>query len=155
MTRAGAVAKEGMGRNRGLNTTASRNSTPVVMLVRPVRPPSVTPEALSTNVVVVEVPSTAPAQVAMESASSAPLMWGSLPSSSSMSALEATPIRVPRVSNRSTKRNENMTAKKFRMPTPLKSTLNTWPKVLPRAEKSKLMNEVGMTEYMPASGLGM
>ena len=47
-----------------------------------------------------------------------------------------------------------MTAKKFRMPTPLKSTLNTWPKVLPRAEKSKLMNEVGMTEYMPASGLG-
>ena len=48
-----------------------------------------------------------------------------------------------------------MTAKKFRMPTPLKSTLNTWPKVLPRAEKSKLMNEVGMTEYMPASGLGM
>ena len=93
--------------------------------VRPVRPPSVTPEALSTKVVVVEVPSTAPAQVAMESAISAPLMLGSLPSSSSMSALEATPIRVPRVSNRSTKRKENITAKKFRMPTPEKSVLNT------------------------------
>ena len=104
---------------------ASRNRMPVVMAVRPVRPPSVTPEALSTKVVVVEVPSTAPAQVAMESAISAPLMWGSLPSSSSMSALEATPIRVPRVSNRSTNRKENMTAKKFRMPTPEKSVLNT------------------------------
>ncbi len=33
----------------------------------------------------------------MESAIRAPLMWGSLPSSSSMSALDATPIRVPRV----------------------------------------------------------
>ena len=125
MMRAGAVAKEGMVRNRGLNTTASRKRIPVVMEVRPVRPPSVTPEALSTKVVVVEVPSTAPAQVAMESASSAPLMWGSLPSSSSISALEATPMRVPRVSNRSTKRKENMTAKKFRMPTPEKSVLNT------------------------------
>ena len=125
MIRAGAVAKLGMVRNRGLKTTASRNSTPVVMEVRPVRPPSVTPEALSTKVVVVEVPSTAPAQVAMESAISAPLMWGSLPSSSSMSALDATPIRVPSVSNRSTNRKENITAKKFRMPTPEKSVLKT------------------------------
>ena len=47
-----------------------------------------------------------------------------------------------------------MTAKKFRMPTPEKSVLNTWPKVLPSAEKSKLTKAVGMTEYMPASGLG-
>ena len=155
MIRAGAVAKEGMVRKRGLNTTASRNSTPVVMEVRPVRPPSVTPEALSTKVVVVEVPSTAPAQVAMESAIRAPLMRGSLPSSSSISALEATPMRVPRVSNRSTKRKENMTAKKFRMPTPEKSVLNTCPKVLPSAEKSKLTKLVGMTEYIPASGLGI
>ena len=125
MIRAGAVAKLGMVRNSGLKMVASRNSTPVVMLVRPVRPPSVTPEALSTKVVVVEVPSTAPAQVAMESAIKAPLMRGSLPSSSSMSALDATPIRVPRVSNRSTNRKENMTAKKFRKSKWEKSVLNT------------------------------
>ena len=73
----------------------------------------------------VEVPSTAPTQVPMESAISAPLMWGRRPSSSSISALEATPIRVPSVSNRSTNRKENITAKKFSRPTPEKSVLNT------------------------------
>ena len=51
MIRAGAVAKLGMVRNSGLKMVASRNSTPVVIAVRPVRPPSVTPEALSTKVV--------------------------------------------------------------------------------------------------------
>ena len=125
MIRAGAVAKLGMVRNSGLKMVASRNSTPVVIAVRPVRPPSVTPEALSTKVVVVEVPSTAPTQVPMESAISAPLMLGRRPSSSSISALEATPIRVPSVSNRSTNRKENITAKKFSRPTPEKSVLNT------------------------------
>ena len=102
-----------------------------------------------------EVPSTAPTLVATASASSAPLMRGSLPSSSSMSALEATPIRVPSVSNRSTKRNANMTTMKLTMLKLEKSRLNTWPKVLPREEKSKLTKAVGMTEYIPASGSGM
>ena len=77
------------------------------MAVRPVLPPSDTPEALSTKVVVVEVPRRAPTVVPTASAISAPLMFGSLPSLSSMSALEATPIRVPRVSNISTNRNAN------------------------------------------------
>ena len=44
------------------------------MAVRPVRPPSATPEALSTKVVVVEVPNTAPTEVAIASESSAPRM---------------------------------------------------------------------------------
>ena len=35
-----------------------------------------------------------------------------------------------------------------------KSALNTWPKVLPRAEKSKDTKAVGITEYIFKSGLG-
>ena len=59
------------------------------------------------------------------------------------------------VSNRSTKRNANMTTMKLTMLKLEKSRLNTWPKVLPREEKSKLTKAVGMTEYIPASGSGM
>ena len=61
------------------------------MAVRPVLPPSDTPEALSTKVVVVEVPRAAPAVVATASASSAPLIRGSFPFSSSMPAFADTP----------------------------------------------------------------
>ena len=83
-----------------------------VTAVSPVLPPSVTPDALSTNVVVVDVPSTAPAVVAIASARSAPLICGSLPSSSSILALEDTPISVPIVSNISTNRNAKTTTAK-------------------------------------------
>ena len=142
MIRAGAVAKEGMAVKMGANRVETRNSTPVTMAVRPVRPPTATPEADSTKVVVVEVPSTAPAEVAMASLSRAGLMPGSLPSSSSMPALVATPIRVPRVSNRSTNRKENTTTTKLIRPTALKSTWKHWPKVSPSLEKS-VMPRVG------------
>ena len=47
--------------------------------VSPVLPPSDTPDALSTNVVVVDVPITAPTVVATASAISAPLILGSFP----------------------------------------------------------------------------
>ena len=90
----------------------------VVTAVSPVLPPSDTPEALSTKVVVVDVPRTAPAVVATASARSAPLMLGSLPFSSSMPALEETPTRVPRVSKRSTNKNANRITRKSSEKTP-------------------------------------
>ena len=40
MTRAGAVAKEGMAMKKGEKNRESRNSTATVMAVSPVRPPS-------------------------------------------------------------------------------------------------------------------
>ena len=48
-------------------------------------------------------------------------MFGSFPSLSSISALEATPIRVPRVSNISTNKNANMMTTKSRENTMEKS----------------------------------
>ena len=77
MISAGAVAKDGIARNTGDSSRDSRNRIAVVMEVRPVLPPSVTPDALSTKVVVVEVPITAPAVVATASAIKAPLCWQS------------------------------------------------------------------------------
>ena len=70
------------------------NNTAVVTAVRPVRPPSETPDALSTKVVTVDVPRTAPAVVATASAINAPLILGSLPSLSSIFAFVETPIKV-------------------------------------------------------------
>ena len=103
MTSTGAVATAGTQATNGVKNRASRNRLPTVTAVSPVRPPSATPAALSTYVVVVLVPRAAPATVASESASSAPRTLGRLPVSSSMSALPATPTSVPAVSKRSTK----------------------------------------------------
>ena len=74
--KAGAVAKEGMVVNRGANSVDSRNRIPVVIAVRPVRPPLLTPEADSTKVVTVEVPRHAPTVVPMASERRAGLMPG-------------------------------------------------------------------------------
>ena len=82
------MAKDGIARKTGDSSRDRRNSTAVVREVSPVRPPSDTPEALSTKVVTVEVPNMAPAVVPMASAMSAPLIRGSFPSLSSISALE-------------------------------------------------------------------
>ena len=73
---AGAVANEGIDVNSGENKVASRNSTPDVNAVRPVRPPTATPADDSTKVVVVEVPKTAPADVAIASDNKAGLILG-------------------------------------------------------------------------------
>lgn len=105
----------------------------VVTAVSPVLPPSVTPEALSTNVVVVDVPSTAPAVVAIASARSAPFdLWKLLPSSSKILALEDTPISVPIVSNISTNRNAKTTTAKsnvtYRQTEFAKNRCKTWDK---------------------------
>ena len=99
---AGAVANDGITRNKGENITDKRNSRPAVAEVRPVLPPSITPDALSIRVVMVEVPSTAPAPAAVVSAIRTLLIRGSLPDSSSIPALADTPIRLPSVLNTST-----------------------------------------------------
>ena len=78
------MAKEGIARKIGESRRESANRIPATMEVRPVRPPSATPEALSTKVVTVEVPQTAPTVVPTASERSAPLIFGSLPSLSSL-----------------------------------------------------------------------
>lgn len=68
MIRAGAVAADGIPMNSGAKNSAMAKQTAVVNDVRPVRPPSATPDALSTYVVVVLVPQIAPHTVATASA---------------------------------------------------------------------------------------
>ena len=80
MTSAGAVAKDGIAIKIGANKVQIRNKTAVTTAVKPVLQPAATPAEDSIKVVVVEVPITAPAVVATESASRAGLIAGSLPS---------------------------------------------------------------------------
>ena len=140
---AGAVAKEGIDVNKGANNVANKNNTPVVTAVRPVRPPTATPAEDSTNVVVVDVPSTAPAEVAMASESKAGLILGRCPFSSNIFAFVDTPINVPSVSNKSTNKKENTTTIKLKIPTALKSRLKHCPNVFPKEEKSALIKPDG------------
>lgn len=56
----GAVAKPGTAVNTGAKKIANKNMIAVTADARPVRPPAPTPAELSTYVVVVEVPITAP-----------------------------------------------------------------------------------------------
>ena len=65
--RTGAVAAPGTARKNGARNSAIRKQMAVTNDVRPVRPPSPTPEALSTKVVMVLVPKHAPAVVPMAS----------------------------------------------------------------------------------------
>ena len=80
ITNAGAVAKDGIARKRGERIKETANKSADTNAVKPVLPPSDTPDALSTNVVTVEVPNAAPAVVPNASAKSALLIFGSLPS---------------------------------------------------------------------------
>ena len=126
-----------------------------MIAVRPVLPPSDTPEALSTKVVVVDVPKIAPVVVARASAIRAPLILGSLPSLSNILAFVDTPIRVPNVSNKSTNKNAKITTTKSRILIPLKLTsVNTLPKVSLSGEKSNDINELGIVENIPRSAFG-
>ena len=114
---AGAVANEGMARNKGEKKSAKRKNPATIIEVSPVLPPSATPDADSPKVVIVEVPRMAPTVVPMASASNAPLIPGSFPSLSNISALDAQPISVPRVSKTSTKRKAKTTTKNSRLAT--------------------------------------
>ena len=133
---AGAVAKDGIAVKIGAKNMEIKNNTAVTSAVSPVLPPANTPAEDSTNVVVVDVPNTAPALVAIASAISADLILGNLPFSSNTLAFVFTPISVPNVSNKSTNKNENTTTMKLKIPTPSKSILKHWPKVSPSFEKS-------------------
>ena len=140
MISAGAVAKEGIARKIGDRNSDSPKRIAVVTDVRPVLPPSDTPDALSTNVVVVDVPRTAPAVVAIASARSASLIRGSFPSLSSISALVAHPIKVPSVSKMSTKRNAHTIATKSNARRLEKSALKHCPKTEEIAPRLKLLH---------------
>ena len=144
--RAGAVANPGMAMKIGDKKMAARNSRPVTTEESPVLPPSATPAELSTKVVVVEVPSTAPAVVATASASSACLIRGSLPSLSIMPALVAHPISVPMVSKISTNRKENTMAIKSKILKVEKSALKHCPNTEEIAPRLKLLH-AGIREY--------
>ena len=71
ITNAGAVAAAGMERKRGEKKMAIPKHPATERAVSPERPPYATPTALSTYVVVVDVPSMAPTVVAIESAMNA------------------------------------------------------------------------------------
>mgnify|MGYP007130418482 CR=1 FL=1 len=64
MISAGAVANDGIAVKSGANNVEIRNKNPATTAVKPVRPPAATPEEDSTKVVTVDVPHTAPTQVA-------------------------------------------------------------------------------------------
>lgn len=109
VTRAADVAAGGIIENTGKKNAAITKHPAVARAVRPVLPPSATPDELSTKVVIVDVPSRAPTVVPTASLIRALLASGRLPFSSSIFALVATPVRVPRVSKISTNKNENNT----------------------------------------------
>ena len=142
---AGAVANPGIAVKIGANKIAIRNMNPVTTDAKPVLAPAPTPAELSTKVVVVEVPRTAPADVAIASANNAFLTLGSFPSLSNIPALSETPIKVPIVSNISTNKKDNNTTIKLTIPTPVKSALKHCPKVSPILVKSVIAN-VGYKE---------
>src|SRR5699024_7912286 len=101
---AGAVTDDVTIANNGEKNNARKKNSDVKTDVKPVRPPTPTPVADSTNAVVVDVPKTAPTTVADESASKALLARGN-----SLSfikpAFPATATNVPAVSKKSTNRN--------------------------------------------------
>ena len=94
---------------------------------------------------------TAPAEVASASDSSAPLILGSLPSLSSISALAATPISVPSVSNMSTNRNASIMVIKSGLKMPEKSSL---PNVGMIEGIARPFEKFGSTENIPSSAFG-
>ena len=151
---AGAVAKLGIAIKIGLNTIETKNSNAVTADARPVLAPSETPEELSTKVVVVDVPKIAPTEVAIESANKAGLILGSFPSLSSIFALSAQPINVPKVSKISTNKNAHIIAKKSRtLKLANASAVKHFPNVCPIAAILKSLH-TGRTEspvYKPVS----
>ena len=106
-TRAGAVAAKGTALTKVARNAEIAKQTATTTEVRPVRPPTPIPEALSTKVVVLEVPNRAPMEVAVASANRAlssldlnPLLFSISSSSSAlkMPLRRPVPIKVPMVS---------------------------------------------------------
>ena len=80
MISTGAVAALGIDRNSGAKISAARKHSDVTAAVIPLRPPSLTPVALSAKVVTVLVPIIEPSVVAIASTINASLRRGILPS---------------------------------------------------------------------------
>ena len=78
----GAVAALGTARKNGARNRASKKHMAVTKAVSPLRPPSLTPDALSTKDVTVLVPRQAPAVVPMASVKKACFKRGIFPSKS-------------------------------------------------------------------------
>ena len=106
-TRAGAVAAEGIALTKVARNALMKKQIATTTLVRPVRPPAPIPEALSTKVVVLEVPKMEPMEVAMASANRALSIFDLKPELESMAFSSSSlkmplrrpvPMKVPRVS---------------------------------------------------------
>ena len=106
-TRAGAVAAEGIALTKVARNALMAKQMATTTLVRPVRPPAPIPEALSTKVVVLEVPKMEPMEVAMASANRALSIFDLNPELESMARSSSSlkiplrrpvPMKVPRVS---------------------------------------------------------
>ena len=132
----GAGAKPKIAVKIGAKKIASRNKNPVTTDAKPVLAPSPTPAELSTKVVVVDVPKTAPTEVAIASANNAGLILGNFSSLSNISAFEDTPISVPIVSNISTNKKDNNTTIKSKILILPKSAVKHCPNVFPIEVKS-------------------
>src|SRR5699024_7481339 len=103
MIKAGAVTSAVTTLNKGEKNKANKKSPAATTAVKPDRPPTPTPAVDSTYDVVVDVPTTEPTTVAVESASNALPARGSLLSFISPACV-ATATSVPAVSKKSTKR---------------------------------------------------
>ena len=101
--KAGAVAALGMSPTNGVKNMDNKNSEPQTTAVRPVRPPTPTPAALSTKAVMVLVPKSEPMLTPAASVSIALPMPGKRPVLSIRPAFVAIPTIVPMASKSSTK----------------------------------------------------
>ena len=98
ITRIGAVAALGIAETNGESTALRRKQTATTIEVSPVRPPAAMPAADSIYVVVLDVPISAPIDVAVESANRALSILELKPlpfSIASSSACEKIPDRRP------------------------------------------------------------
>ena len=97
---AGAVTALVTHESNGEKKTDNKKHTPVVTAVKPVLPPTSTPEVDSTNDVTVEVPAIEPITVPIESANKARSTFSGFPVSSTKFALLHTATKVPAVSKK-------------------------------------------------------
>ena len=155
MTNAGAVAKAGIAIKIGDKNRAIMKRTAIVIAVRPVLPPSDTPDALSTYDVVVDTPKHAPAVVATASAIKAPLIRGNFPSESSIFAFDETPTNVPNVSKISTKRNANKTTRKFKLINCEKSSCRKIGEISTGTKEANPLEKSGNVLKAPIVGSGL
>ena len=95
------VTAVGIIRNSGDRKMHTRNSTPLTIAVRPVRPPASTPMVDSMKVEIVVHPVPEPTTVPTASTRKGFSIWGKLPFSSSILVWAPTAISAPKVAKKS------------------------------------------------------